>query len=141
MTAQKREQSAQDVPIAISAFDNQFLEESSVNDIYDLQFFVPGLSVYSEYASTVPSFNIRGVGTTATNLALESSVGIYVDGVYRARQSSGISDLIDVERVEVLKGPQGTLFGKNTASGAVQFLTVAPQLDEWSGYAELSGGQ
>lgn len=140
VTAQKREQSAQDVPIAISAFDEQFLSESGVNDILELQVFVPGLSIYSEYSTVVPSFNIRGLGTTSTNLALESSVGIYVDGVYRSRQSSGLSDLIDIERVEVLKGPQGTLFGKNTVAGAVQFLTVAPVLDEWGGYAELRAG-
>lgn len=140
VTAQKREQSVQDVPIAISAFDGQFISESGVSDIMELQAFVPGLSVYNEYSPGVPSFNIRGLGTTATNLALESSVGIYVDGVYRSRQASGLSDLIDVERVEVLKGPQGTLFGKNTVAGAVQFLTVAPVLDEWGGYAELRAG-
>lgn len=140
VTAQKREQSAQDVPIAISAFDNQFISESGVSDIMELQAFVPGLNIYNEYSSLVPSFNIRGLGTTSTNPALESSVGIYVDGVYRSRQASGLSDLIDVERVEVLKGPQGTLFGKNTVAGAVQFLTVAPDLNEFGGYADLRAG-
>ena len=140
VTAQKREQSAQDVPIAISAFDEQFISESGVSDILELQAFVPGLSIYNEYSPVVPAFNIRGLGTTATSLALESSVGIYVDGVYRSRQASGLSDLIDVKRVEVLKGPQGTLFGKNTVAGAVQFLTVAPGLEEFGGYAEFRAG-
>ena len=140
VTAQKREQSAQDVPIAISAFDEQFLIESGVGDMLELQAFAPGLSIYNEYSHTVPSFNIRGLGTTSTNLALESSVGIYVDGVYRSRQTSGLSDLLDVARVEVLKGPQGTLFGKNTVAGAVQFLTMAPDLNELGGFAELRAG-
>lgn len=140
VTAQKREQSIQDVPIAVSAFDSAFLDDAGIDDVFELQFFVPGLTIYNNQSATQTNFNIRGVGTAGNSLSLESSVGIYVDGVYRSRQSSAISDLIDVERVEVLKGPQGTLFGKNTASGAVQFLTVAPQLDEFGGYAELNGG-
>ncbi len=72
--------------------------------------------------------------------AQKRSQSIYVDGVYRARQSSASNDLVDLERVEVLKSTQGTLFGKNTASETVQFLTVAPQMDELSGFVELSGG-
>jgi len=140
VTAQKREQSIQDVPIAVSAFDSAFLDDAGVDDVLELQFFVPGLTVYNNQSVTQTNFNIRGVGTAGNSLSLESSVGVYVDGVYRSRQSSAISDLIDLERVEVLKGPQGTLFGKNTASGAVQFLSVAPQLDEVGGYIELNGG-
>lgn len=140
VTAQKREQSIQDVPIAVSAFDSAFLDDAGVDDVLELQFFVPGLTIYNNQSASQTNFNIRGVGTAGNSLSLESSVGIYVDGVYRSRQSSAINDLIDVERVEVLKGPQGTLFGKNTASGAVQFLSVAPQLDEFGGYAEFNGG-
>ncbi len=140
VTAQKREQSIQDVPISVSAFDSAFLDDAGVDDVLELQFFVPGLTVYNNQSVAQSNFNIRGVGTAGNSLSLESSVGVYVDGVYRARQSSAINDLIDIERVEVLKGPQGTLFGKNTASGAVQFLTVAPQLDEVGGYVEVNGG-
>jgi iron complex outermembrane receptor protein len=140
VTVQKREQSIQDVPIAVSAFDSAFLDDAGVDDVLELQFFVPGLTVYNNQSLNQTNFNIRGVGTAGNSLSLESSVGIYVDGVYRSRQSSAISDLIDLERVEVLKGPQGTLFGKNTASGAVQFLTVAPRLDEVGGYLEVNGG-
>ncbi len=140
VTAQKREQSIQDVPIAVSAYDSAFLDDAGVDDVLELQFFVPGLTIYNNQSAAQTNFNIRGVGTAGNSLSLESSVGVYVDGVYRARQSSAIGDLIDVERVEVLKGPQGTLFGKNTASGAVQFLTVAPQIDEFSGFFEANGG-
>jgi iron complex outermembrane recepter protein len=140
VTAQKREQSMQDVPIAISAFDSEFLEDAGVDDILELQFFVPGLTVYNNQSPAQTNFNVRGVGTAGNSLSLESSVGIYVDGVYRSRQSSAIGDLIDVERLEVLKGPQGTLFGRNTASGAVQFLTAAPSMDSFDGFVEVQGG-
>lgn len=140
VTAQKREQSAQDVPIAISAFGQDFIDEAGVDDVFELQFFVPGLTVYNNQSAAQTNFNIRGVGTAGNSLSLESSVGIYVDGVYRSRQSSGIGDLVDLERVEVLKGPQGTLFGKNTASGAVQFLTAKPNLDAFEGTLELQAG-
>jgi iron complex outermembrane receptor protein len=140
VTAQKREQSMQDVPIAVSAFSQEFLDQSGVDDVMELQFFVPGLTIYNNQTVGQTNFNIRGVGTAGNSLSLESSVGVYIDGVYRSRQSSGIGDLVDVERVEVLKGPQGTLFGKNTASGAVQFLTRKPELDVVNGFLELQAG-
>lgn len=140
VTAQKREQSVQEVPIAVSAFDGEFLDEAGVDDILELQFFVPGMTIYNNQTPAQTNINIRGVGTAGNSLSLESSVGLYVDGVYRSRQTSAIGDLVDVERVEVLKGPQGTLFGKNTASGAIQFLTRKPDLDEVGGFLELQGG-
>ncbi len=140
VTAQKREQSVQDVPISISAFDTQFLDDAGVDDALELQFFVPGLTVFNNQSVAQTSFSIRGVGTAGNSVSLESSVGIYVDGVYRSRQSSGINDFLDVERVEVLRGPQGTIFGKNTASGAIQILTVAPQMDELGGFIEGQAG-
>ena len=140
VTAQKREQSIQDVPIAISAFDQQFLDDAGIDDMLELQFFVPGLTILNNQSPAQTNINIRGVGTAGNSLSMESSVGIYVDGVYRARQSSSIGDLVDIERVEVLKGPQGTLFGKNTASGALQILTVAPDLNARDGFFEIQGG-
>ena len=140
VTAQKRAQSIQDVPIAIAAFDREFLDDAGVDDILELQFFVPGLTIANNQSPAQTNINIRGVGTAGNSLSLESSVGIYIDGVYRSRQSSSIADLLDIERVEVLKGPQGTLFGKNTASGAVQFLSVKPDLERLSGFLEAQGG-
>jgi len=140
VTAQKREQSVQDVPIAVSAFSQDFLDEAGVDDILELQFFVPGLTIANNQTAGQTNINIRGVGTAGNSLSLESSVGIYIDGVYRSRQTSAIGDLVDVERVEVLKGPQGTLFGKNTASGAIQFLTRKPDVNDVGGFLEVQAG-
>ncbi len=140
VTAQMREENIQEVPIAISAFDSASLDELGINDIRDLQLFVPGLTVVSENSPVQTSINLRGVGTPGDNWALESSVGLYVDGVYRSRQSSALNNLVDIQRVEVLKGPQGTLFGKNTTSGAIQYITVAPDLNDYGGYSEVSAG-
>ncbi len=139
VTAQKREQNLQEVPISVAAFDNEFLEQANIDDILELQFFTPGLQTLITGNIGATSIAIRGLGTTGGGVSLESAVGIYVDGVYRARQSSAISDLIDLERVEVLKGPQGTLFGRNTISGAIQYISVAPQ-PEFEGWVEVQAG-
>ncbi|MEH6583597.1 MAG: TonB-dependent receptor plug domain-containing protein, partial [Halioglobus sp.] len=140
VTAQKREQNLQDVPIAVSAFTGEMLAESGVKDIIDLQASVPSLRVGTEQTSTASSFSIRGVFTSGQNFGLESSVGLYVDGVYRARQGSMINNLVDVAGVEVLRGPQGTLFGRNTPSGAVSIYSVKPD-HEGSGFIEGTYGE
>lgn len=129
VTAQKRTQNLMDVPVAVSAISGQQIEEAGIKDVWDLQQNVPGLLMGRSQTTTSSNFNIRGIGSTSNNFGVESSVGLYVDGVYRSRQSSMINDLIDVEAVEVLRGPQGTLFGKNTAAGAVTVRTVRPGQD------------
>jgi iron complex outermembrane recepter protein len=126
VTAQKRTQNLQDVPVAVTAFTGEEMAESVIKDMYDLQTNVPGLGAFQSQSATNSSFSIRGVGTSSQNFGLESSVGLYVDGVYRARQNSLINNLVDVAAVEVLRGPQGTLFGKNTPSGAILVTSVAP---------------
>jgi outer membrane receptor protein involved in Fe transport len=126
VTAQKRQQNIMDVPIAVTAITGAEIEASGIKDIFDLQQNVPGLIVGQSQNTTTSNFAIRGIGSTSNNFGVESSVGLYVDGVYRSRQSSMINDLVDVEAVEVLRGPQGTLFGKNTPSGAIQIRTVRP---------------
>jgi outer membrane receptor protein involved in Fe transport len=124
--AQKRAQNIMDVPVAVTAVSGAQIEASGIKDVFDLQQNVPSLAVGQSQAATTSNFSIRGLGSTSNNFGVESSVGLYVDGVYRSRQSSIINELVDLEAVEVLRGPQGTLFGKNTAAGAIQIRSVAP---------------
>lgn len=140
VTAQKRIQNLQEVPIAVSAFSGDEMSEAVIKDMYDLQTSVPALGAFQSQSATNSSFSIRGVGTSSQNFGLESSVGLYVDGVYRARQNSMINNLVDVEAVEVLRGPQGTLFGKNTPSGAILVRTVKPSHDGEDGFVEATVG-
>ncbi len=140
VTAQKRAQNLQEVPVSVTAFTGDEMGEAVIKDIYDLQTNVPGLGAFQSQSATNSSFSIRGVGTSSQNFGLESSVGLYVDGVYRARQNSMINNLVDVAAVEVLRGPQGTLFGKNTPSGAVLIRTAAPSHDGDDGFVEATVG-
>lgn len=129
VTVQRREQSIMDVPVAVSAISGEQIQAAGIKDMFDLQQNVVGLIVGQSQTSTSTNFSIRGVGSTANNFGVESSVGMYVDGVYRSRQSSLVNDLADIETVEIARGPQGTLFGKNTASGAIIIRTRRPSQD------------
>ena len=126
VTAQKREQNLQDVPIVITTLSGRLLEASGVKDIKDLQILTPGLNVTSTTNETSTTARIRGVGTVGDNSGLESSVGVVIDGVYRPRNGVAYNDLGQLSRIEVLKGPQGTLFGKNTSAGVINVITAAP---------------
>ncbi len=126
VTAQKREEQMQDVPIAITALPEQLLQDTGVRDIKDLQVLVPGFTVTSTQNEAITTARLRGIGTVGDNAGLESSVGIVIDGVYRPRNSVGFGDLGQLERIEVLKGPQGTVFGKNTSAGVVNVITRRP---------------
>ncbi|QDH74380.1 TonB-dependent receptor [Brevundimonas sp. M20] len=126
VTAQKREQNLQDVPIVVTSLPAEALENAGVRDIKDLQILTPGMTVTSTQSEASTTARIRGVGTVGDNPGLESSVGVVIDGVYRSRNSVGFGDLGEMSRIEVLKGPQGTLFGKNTSAGVINILTEAP---------------
>src|SRR5690606_26642055 len=126
VTAQKREEVLQDVPISVTVLDQQLLQDTGVHDIKDLQVLVPGLTVTSTQSEAITTARIRGIGTVGDNVGLESSVGIVIDGVYRPRNSVGFGDLGQIERIEVLKGPQGTVFGKNTSAGVINVVTRRP---------------
>jgi iron complex outermembrane receptor protein len=139
VTAQKRAANLQDVPISVQAFNGEKLADLGIKDVFDLQVSSPGLKVDASQGSTTTIISIRGIGTSSQNLGFESSVGLYVDGVYRARQSSMINQLVDMASVDVLRGPQGTLFGRNSLSGALQFTTVKPDHDG-SGFVEVTAG-
>jgi outer membrane receptor protein involved in Fe transport len=131
VTAQKREEQMQDVPISLTALPEQLLRDTGVRDIKDLQVLVPGLTVTSTQTEAQTTARIRGIGTVGDNAGLESSVGIVIDGVYRARNGVGFGDLGELERIEVLKGPQGTLFGKNTSAGVINVITLRPEYDTY----------
>lgn len=140
VTATRREQSIQDVPIAVSAFSGEDLEARGVQDLYGLQEVSPSISVYSSNStSNGGTIRIRGVGTTGNNPGLEAAVGTFIDDVYRSRAGLAFSDFVDIDRVEVLRGPQGTLFGKNTSAGALHIITKKPEFER-AGHLALSVG-
>ena len=140
VTATRREESVIDVPLAVSAYGAERIELSRVTDIMELMRIAPSFHVASGQAESVGvTARIRGVGTNSDNPGLESSVGLYVDGVYRNRATVGLTELGAIERIEVLRGPQGTLFGRNSSAGVVSVVTALPDPDG-SGYADLSIG-
>jgi outer membrane receptor protein involved in Fe transport len=119
VTATKREQTLQEVPVAVSVVSEQTMERAQVLDIKDLQTLVPSLRVTQLQTTGNTNFIIRGFGNGANNAGIEPSVGVFVDGVYRSRSASALADLPNLERVEVLRGPQSTLFGKNASAGVI----------------------
>ncbi len=139
VTAQKREQSLQDVPIAVAAYNEATLEKAGVDDIKDLIILSPSLNVTSTSNETVTTARIRGVGTVGDNPGLESSVGIVIDGVIRSRNGVSFGDLGEIERIEVLRGPQGTLFGKNTSAGLINIITKRPEYELGGSYEATYG--
>jgi len=138
--AQRRDQNIMEVPVAVTAVTGAQIEASGIKDMFDLQQNVPGLIVGQSQTATTSNFAIRGIGSTSNNFGVESSVGLYVDEVYRSRQSSMINELVDIEAVEVLRGPQGTLFGKNTPAGAIQIRSVAPSTDSTDAFIRATAG-
>jgi iron complex outermembrane receptor protein len=126
VTAQKRAQRAQDVPIALTAFGGEAIEQLGALDFADLADVTPGLAVTGGSDAFARTY-IRGIGTNDTGIGAEPSVGVYVDGVYAARIGGALTDLVDIDRVEVLKGPQGTLFGRNSIAGAISVITNKPE--------------
>lgn len=139
VTATKREQTLQEVPIAVSVVQEETVRDAQIVDALDLQSLVPALRVSQLERSSNTTFIIRGQGNGANNPGIEPSVAVYIDGVFRSRAGSALSDLISLERVEVLRGPQSTLFGKNATSGVVSVVTKKPEY-EWSGVGEFTYG-
>lgn len=125
VTAQRREQSLQKVPISVTAFTAASIAALTAESIGDLDTFTPGLTI-NDTSVTQPSFTIRGVATDDFGIGTDPSVGIFIDGIYSGRSGSSLIFFNDVARVEVLKGPQGTLFGRNTSAGAISIITNKP---------------
>lgn len=139
VTASKREQTLQEVPIAVSVTSGDTLEKAQIRDLIDLQTVVPSLRVSQLQSSANTNFIIRGFGNGANNAGIEPSVGVFIDGVYRSRSAAQIGDLPNVQRIEVLRGPQSTLFGKNASAGVISIVTQKPQF-KFGGSAEFTYG-
>jgi len=132
VTARKREEALQDTPVAVSAFSAEALEVAGIANTRDLQQSVPGL-VFSEMGNKAPSIFIRGVGQKEASAVLDPGVGVYINSIYIARTDSQLLDVVDPSSIQVLRGPQGTLFGKNNTGGALLVTTQLPDTEETSG--------
>jgi iron complex outermembrane receptor protein len=138
VTARHQVERAQDVPVALSVVSGTTLERTGAYTIADLTQQTPSLTAYNSNPRN-SSLGIRGIGVSSASDGLDSSVGVYVDNVYFGRPGMALQDLIDVDRVEVLRGPQGTVFGRNTSAGVVNVTTRGPSF-EWGATGEVSGG-
>jgi len=138
VTARKRTESLQEVPISVSVLTNVTMEKIGAHKVRDLEYVVPNL-VFSGFWDTQASIAIRGVGDFTRNMGYEMRVGVYVDGIFAGRSGSANQELLDIERVEVLRGPQGTLFGKNTIAGAISLTTAKPD-EKFGGYIDAEYG-
>ena len=132
VTATKRETSIYEVPIAISAFEGDKLAEQGIVDIVDIGKFVPNLNITQFSAGHISSANpfIRGIGLQDHLITTDPGVSVYVDGVYLGRQVGQNWNLTNIERIEVLRGPQGTLYGRNSIGGAINIITKTPGANE-----------
>lgn len=139
VTAQGRSQQLSDVPVAISAVSGEMLEKSGANDIRELNQVAPSLLVSSTGNEANGSARIRGIGTVGDNPGLESSVAVFVDGVYRSRSGNALSELGPIDRIEILRGPQGTLGGRNSSAGLISIYTAKPRF-ELGGYGAFTYG-
>jgi outer membrane receptor protein involved in Fe transport len=149
VTATRREQSFRDVPMAVSALDSQRLLDTGITEFQDIQSQVPSFEVESNTNPFVTSLRIRGMGNLANIPNFEPAVGLFVDGAYRARSGVAMGDLLDVERIEILRGPQSVLYPKNVTAGLVNVITQRPSdaFSAWGGasfgnlsYWQLQGG-
>jgi len=140
VTARKREETLQEVPVAVTAFTADALDKLNVEDLSDLDAQVPNLTIYAARgsSSTLTAY-IRGVGQSDPLWGVDPGVGIYMDDVYIARPQGALLDVFDVERIEVLRGPQGTLYGKNTIGGAIKYISKGLRSD-FNGYGSVTIG-
>ncbi|MDT8397766.1 MAG: TonB-dependent receptor [Pseudomonadales bacterium] len=138
ITATKREQNLQDVSTAVTAIGGDRLDSAQVHDLEDLQQLVPGITIGNDF--NMAKIFVRGVGANTSTTGSETGVAFHVDGAVVARGEAQLTSLFDVERIEVLRGPQGTLFGRNTTGGAINVITGKPT-QEFEGYARVTGGR
>ncbi|MDE2412971.1 MAG: TonB-dependent receptor [Sphingomonadales bacterium] len=139
VTAQRREESLQKVPVAVTALSEQQLEAMRVNSVRSLGGLAPSLQINTQGMQSNPTIIIRGVASGTSSNSVDPKVGIYIDGVYIGRAVGSLLDFGDIQRIEILRGPQGTLFGRNATSGAIS-ITSAPPKGEWAMRATASYG-
>jgi outer membrane receptor protein involved in Fe transport len=140
VTATRRDTALQDVPIAVTPVTAEMIENSGIRDVQDLTSVAPSLQFNVSESEASSTARLRGVGTQGSNPGLESAVGIFIDGVYRARNGVALSDLGEVNQIEVLRGPQGTLFGRNTSAGLITINSRAPDLNDFEAHGEVTYG-
>lgn len=141
VTATRRAQDVQDIPLAVTAIAPEQLEAQRVVNIQQIAALAPSFTAsQAQLASGSVVLRVRGIGTTSNNIGFESAVGIFIDGAYQARPGVALSEFVDVERVEVLRGPQGTLFGRNTSAGALNITNVRPDVTEFGGFVNAEYG-
>jgi outer membrane receptor protein involved in Fe transport len=141
VTAQRRFQRLQDVPIAITAVGAKQLAVQRVFNIQNIASLTPSIHFgQANLASSGSNIQIRGIGTVGVARSFEGSVGVFIDGVYRTRSGEALTDFLDIDSLEILRGPQGTLFGKNTSAGAILLTSTPPRPDAVSGYYDFSYG-
>ena len=141
VTAARREQALQDVPIAVTAVSDAQLERANVTSTADLLRVAPTMQITTTNSETGgTTIRIRGVGTAGNNIGLEGAVGVFIDGVYRQRSGLAMNNMFDIDRIEVLRGPQGTLFGKNTSAGAITVTPKAPRLGVFDAMVKVGVG-
>jgi outer membrane receptor protein involved in Fe transport len=141
VVAQRRSQDLRDVPISITAANAETLATARVDNVANIQAISPSISFrVTNIASSSANLVIRGLGTTGNSRSFEGSVGVFIDGVYRTRAGAALQNFLDIENLEVLRGPQGTLFGKNTTAGALLLSSAAPNLNEATGLLDVTVG-
>ena len=141
VTAQRRQQNLQDVPISVTAASTAALAAAHVDNVSNIKALSPGVSFTTNYNPAVTSnIQIRGIGTVGNSRTFEGAVGVFVDGVYRTRAGQALENFLDIDSLQILSGPQGTLFGKNTSAGAVLVTSASPSITSVRGTYEASYG-
>lgn len=139
VSAQRREQQQKDVPASLTAFDGQFLDTTGTNTFFDIASITPGFSA-TIFSNSQPTYIMRGISRTLKQAGVNQPIGLFIDDVYIGRHSGSAFDLFDLKQVTILRGPQGTLFGRNVAAGAILVETAKPSLDQSTIKAEIGGG-
>ncbi|HMT43214.1 MAG TPA: TonB-dependent receptor plug domain-containing protein, partial [Chakrabartia sp.] len=141
VTAQRRDENIQDVPVSVTAANAESLAAAGITNVSNLNNLSPSISFRStNIASSTSNIQIRGIGTVGNARTFEGAVGVFIDGVYRTRSGQALSNFLDVAGLQILRGPQGTLFGKNTSAGAVLINSTRPELGAVNGNIEASYG-